>query len=1157
MGGITLNPGDCIGPYRYERPIGRGGMSHVLLSRDPGGVAVALKVLKANRFRTGLARFRREFRALARLKHPNVIRVEAYGDIHGHPYIAMEFVQGQDLYQEIRGFSRSNLAKRWARVEEILIDLVRSLAYIHQRGLVHRDLKPSNVLINAHGVCKLTDFGIVKELDPEADVQHSTTLVGTWAYASPEQIMGTAIDNRSDLYSLGVILYTMLTGRRPFVAKDMAGYLEMHRDHDPIPPSKLVPGTPPRLDQICMRLLRKSPRDRFQSANEILYRLEQIDIRSETPADTGSEGWEPALVGRSQDLDILRDSVSALSRREGGVVIVEGTEGAGKTRLVNAAIHHARLMGIPVHRTRLVNRAGSFEALVDIAMQVGAAMDEDAPPELRHALQRFAEGQGRIGGDARYQLYDSIRDSLQTLLERGPRVIVLDDFHHAPAPLVDLFAYLVRSIVARQGEPLLVLVAIDTDRKAPDIAGFLDGSAISLNPTRVSLEPLGPELVREIVAELLGEGPATDTLAQLLHEETEGNPFFVAEFLRSLIQQGVIVQRDSGGFRLTVKASDLSAGQLTIPPGVRQVVRSRLAPLDRMDREVVDALSVAGREMDLDVMLDVVSLDEERALDAVDTLVEEGVLRERRVGEQALVDFVHRKVGDVAYRELDEIWRGTLHRRIAVALEMRHASSPVIAEGIGEHYYRAGENGKAFRYLAISALRLWERALAQEAWDISERAMLLSESAQNDLSETEHTRARLKLLRVRADVTYNRGSWVHAEQVLASLHNVAETLGDAGLAADAKLCRGVSLRRIGRADAGGEMIRRVVEEARARGDRRAMIEGLRHLAVVAWEKGNLDETEKLASEGLASASGSTELDESRAGILVALTAVQAERGQLAAATSGLAEAEAIFRRLRNKRSHCVALCNLAELLLWQGEIAEAYRKGTEAIELARDVQYRVGETAALRVRAMALLDAGDLKQAGDDLKRALEISEEQGLAEEVVSTRFLCGRLALRLDDAEASVRHLKVGLHACEDGDPESYLYLLKAMLARALVATGRTQDAQKILMSIEPELENIAVPRLTQILGVMALAWKALGIDDAALRLARESARIAGTRGFRLWSLTARMLVADVGEGDEAEQAHGEALTLAQDLCRALPEDLAEAFRNRRGIRALLTEG
>jgi len=205
---------------------------------------------------------------------------------------------------------------------------------------------------------------------------------------------------------------------------------------------------------------------------------------------------------------------------------------------------------------------------------------------------------------------------------------------------------------------------------------------------------------------------------------------------------------------------------------------------------------------------------------------------------------------------------------------------------------------------------------------------------------------------------------------------------------------------------------------------------------------------------------------------------------------------------------------------------------------------------------MALLDAGDLNGAGVDLDAALIISEEQGLAEEVVATRFLCGRLALRLDDAAASVAHLRVGLDATGDGDPESYKRLLQAMLARALVVDSKPDEARSILTSMSETLDEIAVPRLTQVMGVMALAWKALGEDEQALRLARESARIAGTRGFRLWSLTARMVLADVGEGEEAITAHAEAQTLARDLYQALPEELMATFKTRRGISALLDE-
>jgi serine/threonine-protein kinase len=131
MGGVVLEPGDRIGPYVYQRPLATGGMAIVLLARDPGGEPVALKVLKSHRLGTGLGRFRREFRALSRMAHENVIRVDAYGDIHGHPYIAMELVEGSDLHMEIRALRDLPPLERWAKVERLLIDLLRALAHIH------------------------------------------------------------------------------------------------------------------------------------------------------------------------------------------------------------------------------------------------------------------------------------------------------------------------------------------------------------------------------------------------------------------------------------------------------------------------------------------------------------------------------------------------------------------------------------------------------------------------------------------------------------------------------------------------------------------------------------------------------------------------------------------------------------------------------------------------------------------------------------------------------------------------------------------------------------------------------------------------------------------------------------------------------------------
>lgn len=145
LGGGLLRPGELIGAYRYERLLGKGGMALVLLTRDPDNQPVALKVLQGGKASTGLHRFRREFRALARLNHPNVIRVEAYGETQGHPFIAMEYADGPDLYQSLRRYKEMPPEQRWRRVETVLIELCQGLHYIHRRGLVHRDCSPSGV----------------------------------------------------------------------------------------------------------------------------------------------------------------------------------------------------------------------------------------------------------------------------------------------------------------------------------------------------------------------------------------------------------------------------------------------------------------------------------------------------------------------------------------------------------------------------------------------------------------------------------------------------------------------------------------------------------------------------------------------------------------------------------------------------------------------------------------------------------------------------------------------------------------------------------------------------------------------------------------------------------------------------------------------------
>jgi tetratricopeptide (TPR) repeat protein len=1139
MGGVVLHPGSRIGNYVFLREIGSGGMARVLLAKDPADQLVALKVLRKSRFKTGLGRFRREFRALSRLNHPNVIRVDAYGDLFGHPYIAMEYVDGPDLHTTIRGFRGWEPEKRWIRCEEILVDLCRALAAVHRRGLVHRDLKPSNVLINQEQACKLTDFGIVKDLDPSHDPHHSTTLVGTWAYASPEQITGSAIDHRSDLYSLGVILFAMLTGKRPFVANDMAGYLALHRDRPAPAPRDVKREIPEHFDEICRRLLQKAPRDRFQSAQEILYRLEAEERA--LPVST-NEAWEPALVGRDLEQEILTDAVAALTDRRPNVIVLEGDDGAGKSRLLDVATSRARDLGISYHRLEFQEGTPVFAPIIKMDRALVRELGERTPPELRSALRGFRQD-SPTRGDVRFALYDGTREALRLVLDDRPAVLLLDDLHEAHPREVDLAAYLVRTLIVQGELPLLVICTLRPKANAAADA-FAEGEQHGLEPQEMTVGALSKQDVAQMVFDLLGDSMGARGLAQRLHTETEGNAYFVTEFLRSLQAHGVIAEMREGKV-LTISPEEIATGHLEIPLGVRQMMKNRLEGVGADDRKVLEALAVGGREVDLDVLLDVLDQDEEDVLDSLDRMLAGGIVRERRAGDLVLHSVTHRKFADVVYRDLHPDRRANLHRRMAAALEIHYSQNPAALEVVGEHYRRAGDAGRAYRYLVAAAKRLADRSLAQEAWELTEKAGALEESALDDLTRADYRSYRRDCLAVRASVLYNRADWSESERTWRAVLAMADEDGDPRAACRAALELATVLRRRGRNKESRRFAEQALDASRRLHYREGVADALHCLAALAWSASNLDECERMANEGLLVAQGS-DLTDRRAELLLALTSAQATRGHLASATSGLTEAEVIFRQLRKKRPRCLALANLAELLTWQGEPLQARQRAHAAVEISEELDYKLGRTASTRAMSVAALDLGLYEEAREGLLRAVTLARDIDLPEEIMACLSGLVQLCVEREEYDAARTHAVEALDTADRRDPERYAPLVRAHLARAM-AYGSKGDAHTMALAAEQAAEGLPIPRRTQVQLGLAWAYLAMGRHEEARKYARTVLHNAGSRGFRLWALEARALMAHLTEGEEADTHRAVGQELARDFTGALSPEMARAFMRR----------
>lgn len=256
------------GRYKIVERLGKGSMGEVFLAHDPHiDRKIALKVLhKEHLTRKEIAkRFVKEAKAIGRLSHPYIVSVYDVGQAHGTIYIAMEYLEGQPLHKILKSNRLDTTS-----VVKIGRQVATALDYAHKKGIVHRDIKPSNLMITKDLEVKLTDFGIARFDDPSYTLQtRSGDILGTPAYMSPEQIAGEVVDKRSDIYSLGVILYELLVGQRPFKGNNLNALFNAITQHNFSPPKKANPAIPSDLNGVILKSMEKNPGRRYQSGAEL------------------------------------------------------------------------------------------------------------------------------------------------------------------------------------------------------------------------------------------------------------------------------------------------------------------------------------------------------------------------------------------------------------------------------------------------------------------------------------------------------------------------------------------------------------------------------------------------------------------------------------------------------------------------------------------------------------------------------------------------------------------------------------------------------------------------------------------------------------------------------------------------------------------------
>jgi tetratricopeptide (TPR) repeat protein len=671
--------------------------------------------------------FRREAALLASVDHPLVPSMYEVGLTDGRPYVVMDLVSGRQLADLL---AAEPLLP--ARAIRVLLDVLDPLVAVHRKGLVHRDIKPQNVLVQPDGSARLIDFGLATRDTTGAAKSPRVATVGTVAYAAPEQLgmFTRTVDARSDLYSLGVLLFECLTGRLPFVAEDIGELLHLHATAQPPDLRGLVADLPPMLAVVVETLLAKDPDDRYQSAANLAADLARIAAEPEAVFEprSAARDLDPGdrLVGREVDLSRLFTRWTAARAGYGGVAVVRGPGGIGKSRLVAELV-------------RRVRQADGF------VLRAKSSVDDTVPMSALHdAVEGFLETLSRLPDGERDGMYAAVREAagdaapviapLSPRLEAvmgSPRLADADRQEQYPGAIARFLLRLARRCpglvlflddlqwldtgsrrvlaqVASQvtSVPLLVLTSCRNDeasgRAADELVRSL-GPAVDLDLT---VGPLDSSGLAALVGARLPGIDVGSRMVRLLAVRGDGNPFVTLEYLQAITDAGLLSPQ-WGGWHLDEGA--LAALQL--PEDALGMVMARVAGLGAGVRRVLVTAAALGNVFHGGDVAAAVGGDRQEVMLALTDAASRRLIETRQAGSYA---FVHDRIREALLEDLDQDSAAELHQHLATVLAAGEGDAPERLFAVADHVLRG--HPAANPELSVPALRAAGRlALASQA----------------------------------------------------------------------------------------------------------------------------------------------------------------------------------------------------------------------------------------------------------------------------------------------------------------------------------------------------------------------------------------------------------------------------------------------------------
>jgi ABC-type oligopeptide transport system substrate-binding subunit/DNA-binding SARP family transcriptional activator len=741
--------------YRLNAELGRGGMGVVyrahdtLLDRD-----VAIKILSAGKLGTeGRVRLLEEARAVAQLNHQNVVGVYDAGDADSSTgsgsFIVTELVEGESLQDRPPKALKDILA--------IARQLCAALEHAHAHGIVHRDLKPENVIVTPDGRAKLTDFGLARPI--ASRITSEGAIIGTVFYLAPELALGQEFDGRADLYALGVMLYEWTTGRLPFTADNPMAVISQHLHTPVVPPRARNAAIPPAFDTLIVRLLSKEPQDRPASAAEVLHSLASPDILNRAAAPAKELPLlgrirRGRLVGRERQLGEARALWNRVLSGQAQMLLISGEAGIGKTRLVRELATQVQVSGGLALAGACYAEGGvpyaPFAQILHLALESSFADNLNLPafvladilkltPALRLNYPDIDPEPALDDPQAeQHRLFENLVICFSALSDHAPLLMILEDIHWADSSTLLLLRHLVRHTQRQR-----VMIAATCREMQLEQARPLYEMLLDLNRERLATRLRLPRLDREQTGEMLAVLFAQEITPEFLggiYRETEGNPFFIEEVCKALVDSGKLTYQDGRWHRPSIE-------ELGIPRSVRVAIQSRVQVLPVDAQIALCQAAVLGREFDFDTLSKASDRDEDVLIDALERAEQAQLIEVVSTDKGATYTFVHALIPTTLVESIRTLERRRLHLRAAAAIESRH---PDDFETLAYHYEQAGEAERATNYLLQAGDRARRLYAHQEAIASYQQALefLKKQAARSGQPERELERAARTLMKL-------------------------------------------------------------------------------------------------------------------------------------------------------------------------------------------------------------------------------------------------------------------------------------------------------------------------------------------------------------------------------------------------------------------------